>query len=324
MKLLNKKLLVILVALSLLLSLTGCDTNTKIKGDNDISAHIGGNIKTIDPSLCTDSDGMTFISQCFEGLMTVDYNSELVCGQAKTYHVSDDGLTYTFTLKNNIKWSDGKDVTAHDFVYSWKRLVDPKTGSQYNYLLDMVKNANDIMNGRMNPDGLGIKALSDTTLQVYLEYPCSYFIEICSFPSTVPLREDIVTKHDDWANSVDNYIVNGPFVLDEWTRDYKMVLLPNKEYYASANVKPTKVDLHLIGKDNTVLSAFKTGDLHIGSLIPTSELKNLKGNGLVTESSLGNYYLSINVNVDPSVAEVHRLCSPRCRDASLRRRKPDC
>ena len=85
MKLFNKKSIIILTTLSLLLSLTGCGKDTNTKGTNDISAHIGGNIKTIDPSLCTDSDGMTFISQCFEGLMTVDYNSEIVCGQAKSY-----------------------------------------------------------------------------------------------------------------------------------------------------------------------------------------------------------------------------------------------
>ena len=113
MKLFNKKPIIILIALSLLLSLTGCNTKAKAKGENDISAHIGGNIKTIDPSLCTDSDGMTFIVQCFEGLMTTDSNSEIVCGQAKNY----------------MKVSDGKKVTAHDFVYSWRRLVDPATAS---------------------------------------------------------------------------------------------------------------------------------------------------------------------------------------------------
>ncbi|MBE5935906.1 MAG: peptide ABC transporter substrate-binding protein [Lachnospiraceae bacterium] len=307
MKLFNKKPIIILLILSLLLSLSGCGNNKEeVIGDNDISAHLGGNIKTIDPSLCSDSDGMTFIVQCFEGLMTVDNTGNLVCGQAKDYHVSKDGLTYTFTLKNNLQWSDGKKVTAHDFVYSWKRLVDPATASSYNYLLEMVKNANDVMNGKMDTKGLGIKALSDTTLQIYLEYPCSYFLEICAFPSTVPLRADIVNRYPDWANSTKNYVVNGPFKLTEWTRDYKMVLKPNDNYYARANVRPSKVDLHLISKDNTVLSAFNTGDLHIGSLIPTAELPNLKGKGLVTESSLGNYYLSVNVNVDPSVAEVQK------------------
>ena len=249
---------------------------------------------------------MSFIIQCFEGLMTVDTSGELVCGQAKSYHVSDDGLTYTFTLRDDLKWSDGKKLTAHDFVYSFRRLVDPATGSQYNYLIDMVLNANEVMNGEMKPEELGIRALTDRTLQIYLANPCSYFLEICAFPVTVPLREDVITAHPDWCNSPDNYIVNGPFTLKEWTRDYKMVLLPNENYYDITNVKPTKVTMHLISKDNTVLSAFNKGDLDIGSLIPSSEMQNLKGKGLVTESSLGTYYIDINVNVDPSVAEVQK------------------
>ena len=147
MKFVKSKLLLIVLSISFLFSLSGCSNSDDKKGENDINVHIGGNLKTIDPSVCTDSDGATFISQCFEGLMMPNENGDIVNGQAKSYHVSADGLTYTFTLRDNLKWSDGKPVTAHDFVYSWRRLVAPATASQYNYMIEMVKNANEIMAG---------------------------------------------------------------------------------------------------------------------------------------------------------------------------------
>lgn len=298
MKYLKSKLFLILLSISFLFTLSGCSKTDDEKGANDITVHIGGNLKTIDPSQCTDSDGMTFITQCFEGLMIPNENGEIVTGQAKQYHVSADGLTYTFTLRDDIYWSDGKPVTAHNFVYSWRRLVDPATASAYNYMISMVANADEIMSGEKSPVELGIVALNDKTLQVYLKNPCTYFLEICAFPSCVPLREDKINTNEKWANSPDDYVSNGPFKLTEWLRDSYMTLLPNENYYDRANVKPTKVDLRLIAKDSTVLAAFKTGELDIGSMIPTDERESMKGNGLITESSLGTYYLSVNLNIN--------------------------
>lgn len=298
MKYLKSRLFLILLSISFLLSLSGCSKSDNKKGENDIVAHIGGNLKTIDPSQCTDSDGMTFITQCFEGLMIPNEKGEIVNGQAKQYSVSPDGLIYTFTLRDDAYWSDGKPVTAHDFVYSWRRLVDPATASGYNYIIDMVRNANEIMSGDMQPTELGIAALDDKTVQVYLNAPCTYFLEICAFPSCVPLREDIINSNPKWANSPDDYVTNGPFKLTEWLRDSYMTLVPNENYYDRTNVKPTKVELRLIAKDSTVLSAFKSGELDVGSMIPTDERESMKGKGLVTESSLGTYYISVNLNID--------------------------
>lgn len=298
MKFVKSKLLLIVLSISFLFSLSGCSNSDDKKGENDLNVHIGGNLKTIDPSVCTDSDGATFISQCFEGLMMPNENGDIVNGQAKAYHVSKDGLTYTFTLKNDLKWSDGKPVTAHDFVYSWRRLVDPTTASQYNYMIEMVKNANEIMTGKKKPEELGIVALSNTTLQVYLTAPCSYFLEICAFPTCVPLREDVIEKNPKWANSPETYICNGPFVLTDWLRDSYMTIMPNENYYDKASVKPTKVSFKLIAKDSTVLAAFKTGELDVGNMIPSDEMEKMKGKGLITESNLGIYYLSINLNIN--------------------------
>lgn len=298
MKFVKSKLLLIVLSISFLFSLSGCSNSDDKKGENDLNVHIGGNIKTIDPSMCQDSDGMTFITQCFEGLMIPNENGEIVPGQAKSYHVSADGLTYTFSLRNDIKWSDGKPVTAHDFVYSWRRLVNPETASGYNYMIEMVKNANEIMAGEKKPEELGIVALSDTTLQVYLTSPCNYFLEICAFPTCVPLRQDIIESNPKWANSPDKYVCNGPFVLSDWLRDSYMTLLPNENYCDRASVKPTKITLRLIAKDSTVLAAFKTGELDVGSMLPKDEMELMKGKGLTTESSLGTYYLSINLNVN--------------------------
>ncbi len=275
-------------------------TGTGIK--KDIAVCVGSNMKTIDPTLNSASEGSSFIVHCFEGLINVDAEGNYIPGQAKELPtVSEDKLTYTFTLRDDAKWSDGKAVTADDFVYTWRRLVDPTTASEYNYIIDMVKNAVAARNGEVETTELGIKAIDEKTLEIQLEYPCDYFIEICAFPCTFPVREDIVSADPDgWALSPDKYIGNGPYKLTEWTVDSYMKVVPNENYYDVEKLGPTSITFQLMEEQNAMLTSFESGDLQFSDDLPPSEIERMKGNGLEIVSQLGTYFLVVNVNAGES------------------------
>jgi len=134
-------------------------------------------------------------------------------------------LVWTFYIRKDAKWSDGKDVTANDFVYSWRRLVDPATAADYAYYAYFIKNGEKINAGEADVSTLGVRAVNDKTLEVTLESPCPFFTEIVAFPALVPLREDIISANKDkWALEPSTYIGNGPYKLTSWDHDSKIVL----------------------------------------------------------------------------------------------------
>ena len=160
---------------------------------DELTVNVGAEPQSLDPALNTAVDGGIYIQHVFEGLTKLDKNGKIVNGQAKDIKKSDDGLTYTVTLRDDIKWSDGKAVVAGDFVYAWQRLVDPQTASEYAYMMDPVVNASDIYTSK-NKDltSLGVTAKDDKTLEIKLAAPCAYFLELLSRPMFYPIRKDIV------------------------------------------------------------------------------------------------------------------------------------
>ncbi|NLZ81053.1 MAG: peptide ABC transporter substrate-binding protein [Clostridiales bacterium] len=265
-----------------------------VVGESVINVHVGPEPNTIDPTLNTAVDGGTLINHAFEGLMKINDKSEVVNAQAADVKVSDDGLVYTFTLRDDVRWSDGEAVTAENFVYSWRRSVDPATASDYNYMLDMVVNANEIMAGEVDPSELGVKAVDEKTFEVTLAVPTSYFLEIAAFPTTYPLREDIVSANPDtWATEPDNYIGNGPYILETWEHQSKMTFIQNEQYYGVAELGPDKIIFNLMEDQNTILAAFKNGEILFGDDIPSEEIEAMTGNGLEISGQLGTYFLAI-------------------------------
>lgn len=283
--------------------LTACGGKDAGKGNdtagNTIDVHVGPEPNTIDPTLNTAVDGGTLINHAFEGLMKINEKGEVVNGQAADVKVSDDNLVYTFTIRDDAKWSDGKAVTAEDFVYSWRRAVDPATGSEYNYMIGMVLNANDIMEGTKDPSELGVKAVDEKTFEVTLEVPTTYFLEIAAFPTTYPLREDIISANPDtWATEPDNYIGNGPYKLATWEHQSKMVFVQNDQYYDVAKLGPDTINFNLMDDQNTILSAFKNGEILFGDDLPSEEIEAMTGNGLEITGQLGTYFLAIQTQKD--------------------------
>lgn len=296
--------------------------------DFNLTACIASEPETIDPTLYSSVDGSTYIMHMFEGLMkynstgekTCDddslFNTEIVNGVITGYDVSDDGLTYTFHLKEGLLWSDGVGLKAGDFVYSWRRLVDPATASDYGYILDgIVVNASAIQAGEADVNTLGIEATDDLTLIVKLEAECPYFIPLCSFASLMPLREDIITKYGaDWARNPEYMVVNGAYKVSEWVHDSYIKMVPNENYYDYLNLGPGSITWYLNADQTSILAAYQSGDYMFAENVPNEMIPSLMESGdLFAPAYTGTYYLYLNCEkiTDWRVRAAINLCIDR-------------
>lgn len=262
-----------------------------------IYINVGPEPKTIDPALNSTVDGSIYIQHAFEGLATRDKENKIIPGVAESWDISEDGLTYTFHIRENAKWSDGKKITAEDFVYSWQRAVDPITASEYAYQFEPILNAMDINSGKKPVEDLGIKAIDENTLEVKLNAPTAYFLELAAFPTFYPVRKDIIEENkDNWTLSPDTYIGNGPFTLVERRTDDRLVMIKNTNYWNSENIVPEKLVFILMQNGTAAVAGIKEGSIHFGNNPPLQDIETLKSEGLMHISPyLGTYYYCINI-----------------------------
>ena len=229
--------------------------------------------------------------------MLLDESEQPTYGAAENMEVSEDGLVYTFKLRQDGKWSDGEPVTANDFKYSWMRALDKATAAEYSYQLYYIKNAEKFYNGEVSADEVGIKVIDDYTLEVTLEAPTSYFKQLLAFPTYAPLREDIVSANPEgWATSPETYICNGPFKLVKWDMKDQLVFERNENYWDASNVKLDSLTFKLVTDETTAYSELKAGNFDMVNSVPTNEIQPGKEEGLVKISPyLGTYFFAINV-----------------------------
>ena len=306
-------------------------------GPFEITLNIASEPQSIDPALNSAVDGAIMLGHMFEGLMKwkdsgvetpgsdgTCTNAELTEGQAESYEkvVNDDGtVTYTFKIRSDARWSDGKPVTAGDFVYSWQRLVTPETAADYNYMIDSVVNANEIMAGDMDPTELAVSAPDDSTFVVTLTSDLPYFLEVCAFPATFPVRQDVTTKedgtpNDQWTFDVATYLCNGPYKLTAWNHNSEIVMEPNEQYYDVANLGPDKITFKLMDDQNAMLSGFNSGELDFIEDVPQAELPDLIASGdLKIVDYIGTYYVCYQTQKapfdDPRVRQAFTLAVDR-------------
>ena len=290
---------------------------------NNIAVCLASEPQTIDPALNSAVDGAVMLNHFFEGLVKwVDDgegNAITAPGQAESWEKvnNDDGtVTYTLKLRDGIKWSDGKDVTAGDFEYSWKRLANPETAADYCYMIDMVQNYAGIANSEADPDTLGIKAIDDKTLEIVLSYDCPYFEEIMAFPATFPVRQDIVEGNDEWTYDVATYVSNGPYKMKEWSHNAYILTEKNENYYDYANLGPDTIRFTLLDDANAMLAAYKSGELDFIEELPPDEMANYLASGeLIVADYIGTYYVCFNVEdeifSDPLIRKAFSLAIDR-------------
>jgi oligopeptide transport system substrate-binding protein len=198
----------------------------------------------------TDQVSFFVLGHSMEGLTRYGKDSELIPGIAEKWHVDDQRAT--FELRRNAKWADGKPVTAHDFVFAWRTVVDPKTASQYAFIMYPVKNAEAISGGKLPPAALGVAAADDWTLTVQFERPCGYFLGLTAFPTYLPVREDFyAAKAERYAADATDMLSNGPFKLTEWVHGASLRLDKNPEYWAAERIQLDTIDIPYITSDTS-------------------------------------------------------------------------
>ena len=264
---------------------------------------------TLDPTLVDSVDGVAYTQHQFEGLMkyqltdapvAADTNmlgAEIANGQAAYYTLSENLRVYTFTLRDDIYWSDGEPVTANDFVYSWQRLVDPATEAGYGYFLDgIVLNASEIQEGEKDKSELGVRAVGDKTFEVTLEAPCAYFLEMCASAQLVPLRRDVV-EGEDWTDPA-NIVVNGAYRITEWVHESYIRMEPNEKYYDVANLGPDAIVWWLSESEDDILADYNSGKYDFAENVPSGAVEELKASGeCFFNPYVGTYYLYLNCSV---------------------------
>lgn len=268
-----------LVALGL--ALTACGSNSSKSGLADkqvLNWSYASELPSMDLSTATDTISFDQLNSTMEGIYRIGKNSKVEPGLATKTEVSKDGLTYTFTLRKNDKWSNGDPVTAQDFVYSWRRTVDPKTGSQYAYFFDGIANANDIIAGKKAVDTLGIKAEGKYKLVVTLEKKLPYFKLLMGFPVFFPQNQNVVEKYGKKYGTAAKYLVyNGPFKMEGWSgSNLSWKLVKNKNYWDKKDVKLSQINFSVNKSTTTSYNLYQSKKLDYTPL-STEQAKQLKG-----------------------------------------------
>lgn len=237
---------------------------------------IGPSPETMDPALNSTLDGGTMIMHCFEGLLKYGENGQVLPAMAESWECSKDGLTWTFHLRENLKWSDGMDLSSEDFVYSFKRLADPKTAAPYGYdMLSMIEGYEEASKGEL--DALKVEAPDERTFVVHLTSPLSYFDKIVAFSSLVPLRKDMLEEGGEgWSFNPSTYVSNGAYRMNEYVDGDYISLKKNPYYYDADKVTVDELIFHLVEDDNSAYSAYMEGSLDVTSRIPSEEMDSLR------------------------------------------------
>ena len=265
-------------------------------GEKILKVQVGPDPETVDPALNSAVDGGNMILHAFEGLLTLDENGQLKEGQAESWETSEDGLTWTFHLRDGLKWSDGTDLTAEDFVYSWQRVCDPNVAAPYaETVLGMVKGYDEAVAGDITK--LDVQAPDEKTVVVNLAHPCSYFGELAAFATLNPVQKATVEANGDaWATSADTYISNGPFMMTEWVPGSHITFSKNPNYWNAEAIKLDKLEFELIEDSNAAYSAYTSGEVDMIKDVPTEEIPSLQGNEeFHVDPIIGTYYVSLNL-----------------------------
>lgn len=320
MKKRNLRFATMLLALVLLLTACGGGNapanNAGNNGANEATADAGSSegkiLRTnnnsepgsLDPALATGTHDSWAMQHMFEGLMKYNEKGEVVEGMAKEMKVSDDGLKYTFTLRDDAKWSNGDPLTAQDFEFAWKRVLDPETASEYSYQLYYLKNGEAYNNGEAKAEDVGVKAVDDKTLEVELETATKYFPGLAAFYTLYPVPKAIVEKNPDWAKDPKkgDFVTNGPFVIKDWKHNEGIDLVKNDQYYDKDKVKLAGIHFDIIEDQNTSWQRYEGGEYDFMVSPPNTivnKLKQAKDEQLTIGDDLGTYYFALNVKEKP-------------------------
>lgn len=284
--------------LFLLLILAACGSNQQ----PDLRLNIGSEPYSLDPRKARDLQSQTISKMFFEGLTRINQRDQAELALAESVIISEDGKTYTFHLRH-ATWNTGEEVTANDFVYAWKKVLDPSFPTDQSFQLYVIKNAKSAKTGKSSLDEVAIKALDSKTLQVELEFPITYFQELVAMPVFFPIHEKNDIQNHNWAGSEETFVCNGPFLLKKWKHSDCLEVVKNPHYWDAANVKLKQIELVMVSED-TELKMYQKGELDWAgspfSTLPINALPVLKKQpAFCARPFLGTYFFRINVGAAP-------------------------
>ncbi len=321
-----KRTLAAILAGAMLVSLAACNSGsddassaenasgTEATSKDTLSVCLASEPDTIDPALNSAVDGATLLAHLFSGLAKWEQDDsgklEIVADAAEelTEGVkNDDGtITYTYKLRDGLKWSDGKDVTAGDFVFAWQRAASTELAADYGYMFEVVDGYADIWETAtddeatyVNPDAkLNVKAVDDKTIEVTLTTDVTYWNELLAFPAYFPVREDVVSN-ESWATDPSTYVCNGPYTIKSWEHNSLITLEKNENYFDADKVTMKTLNFYLSDDSNNMLSNFKNGTWALIDDVPTNEIAALKEeypDEFYNVGQIGTYYVCWNIN----------------------------
>lgn len=262
----RKKSHLMVMALVTSLLLTACN-NKENKSDKEakkqvLNVTVSEEIPSLDTAKTMDGTSAHVMQNIFEGLYVLDDQDQPIPAVAKSFKRSEDGKKYTFDLRKDAKWSNGDNVTANDFMFAWKRAINPETASQYAYMLFYVKNAKEINKGTMPLDALGVKAINDYKLEVELEQPIPYFLQLLALPIYLPQHESFLKEQGkNYALEPSNLLYNGPFVLEKWKHEQEFQLKKNATYWDEKKVKLDEINFQIVKDTMTAVNLYEAGNL---------------------------------------------------------------
>ena len=265
---------------------------------NRLRVDINTEPPSLNPQLMEDAVSARVVYDLFTGLVDFDQTASPMPGMAKSWDISPDGKTYTFHLRDNLKFSDGSPILAKDFVYSWQRGVNPKTAAPYGYEFAYLVNGEAITKGKMSPDKLGIKAINEKTLQVSLVRPTPSFLQIITLPIFYVVPEKTIEKYGNEWLKPENIVTSGAYTLKEHVVKGHLLAEKNPNYYDAANVKIDQVKYFPVEDINTSASMFRSGSLDTTWTVPIDQLKKLKSDYPQQFKLVGQeatYYYSLNM-----------------------------
>lgn len=319
----TKAVLALLMAGTMMLGVVGCGGSSDTAGteasasdsasagsSSDMNVMLETPIESLDPQQATDGTSFEVIADYTDGLMQMDADGQAVPAIAESYDLLDDGLTYTFHLRSDAKWSNGTPVTAADFVFAWQRAVDPAVASEYAYMLSdigQVKNAAEIIAGEKDKSELGVTAVDDVTLQVELNVPVSYFLSLMYFPTFYPVNEEFFNScGDTFATSPETTLSNGAFVLDSYEPAATAFhLTKNADYYDAAKVQLSGLSYQVIQDSQQALMNYQTGVLDT-TLVNGEQVDQVKDDPEFMTVGAGYlWYVSPNMSAVPELANLN-------------------
>ncbi|AOJ19991.1 MULTISPECIES: peptide ABC transporter substrate-binding protein [Burkholderia cepacia complex] len=271
-------------------------SNVALAPQQDLTRQVPAEVESLDPAHIESWTGNTIGLDLFEGLARIDAAGQVVPGVALSWERKTP-QTWIFKLRHDAKWSNGQPVTAADFVYSWQRLVDPKTGSKYTILVEFIKNSKDIIAGKAAPTTLGVRAVDPYTLEVTTDVPVAFFPELTAMAPLVPVNKDVVTKFGDAWTRPGNLVSNGAYQLVDWQPNNRIVATKDAKYWNASKVVINKVTYLPIESDETAMRMYQAGQIDYSYSIPSGIFQQVSkqfGAELRPGLQLATYYYYLN------------------------------